>query len=226
MMSLPTLFSKQCQREFLLHLRQPRLLLHASLFFLMVTVFFPLTMPPEKNLLRAVAPGLVWIAMLLSMLLSSLSLFQQDYEDGVIEQLLLSAYPLSLIIAAKLLIHWLINLLPMLIFCPFLALLFELSVQETGILMMSLILGTPAIIFLCGFAAAFSTGMQQKGVLMALILLPLTIPVMVFGSGSLSAAMHGLAVEGYFAILLAISILAAGFLPFAIASVIRISLSE
>ncbi|CDZ78915.1 Cytochrome c-type biogenesis protein CcmB [Legionella massiliensis] len=226
MMGLGGLFYKQCQREILLHIRQPRLLLHASLFFLMVTIFFPLTMPPDAAILRALAPGLVWIAMLLSMLLTSASFFQQDYEDGVIEQWLISSYPLSLIIAAKLVIHWLINLLPMLLFCPLLALLFNLSLSETWVLQLSLILGTPAILFLCGLAAAFSAGVQQKGVLMALVLLPLTVPIMIFGSGTLTAAMHGLQVTGYLAILLALSILAAGFLPFAIAAVIRINLVE
>lgn len=225
-LSLSTLFSRQFQREFLLHLRQPRLLLHSSLFFLMVSVFFPLTMPAETSILRTVAPGLVWIAMLLAMLLTSVGVFQQDYEDGVIEQWLISSYPLSVIIAAKLIVHWLLNLLPMLIFCPLLALLFSFNWQEMVILMVSLIVGTPAILFLCGLAAAFSAGMQQKGVLMALVLLPLTVPVMVFGSGTLTTVMQGLPVGGYLAILLALSILAAGFLPFAIAAVIRISLVD
>ncbi|WP_058497381.1 heme exporter protein CcmB [Legionella drozanskii] len=225
-MSLTTLFGRQFQRELLLHIRQPRLLLHSSLFFLMVTIFFPLTMPPDIRILHLVAPGLVWIAMLLAMLLTSVGLFQQDYEDGVIEQWLISSYPLSVIVAAKLTVHWLINLLPMLIFCPLLALLFQFTWSELGVLMLSLLVGTPAILFLCGFAAAFSAGMQQKGVLMALVLLPLTIPIMVFGSGSLTAAMQGLPALGYLAILLALSLLALGFLPFAIAAVIRISLVD
>ena len=226
MISLSTLFLRQCRRELLIHIRQPKRLLHASLFFLMVTIFFPLTMPPEMTILRAVAPGLVWIAMLLAMLLTSVGLFQQDYEDGLIEQWLISSYPLSLIVAAKLSIHWMLNVVPILIFCPLLALLFNLSWQEMGILMLSLIVGTPAILFLCGLAAAFSAGMQQKGVLMALVLLPLTIPLMIFGSGTLSAVMQGLPAQGYLAILLALSILAAGFLPFAVAAVIRISLAD
>ncbi|KTD25478.1 heme exporter protein CcmB [Legionella lansingensis] len=222
-MSLTVLFKRQFQRELLLHLRQPRLLLHAALFFLMVTVFFPLTMPSELSILRIVAPGLVWIAMLLAILLSSAGLFQQDHEDGVIEQWLISGYPLALIISAKLWVHWLLNITPMLIFCPLLALLFNFSLHETMILVISLIAGTPAILFLCGLASAFSTG---KGVLMALILLPLTIPIMIFGSGSLTAAMQGFAAPGYLAILVAISLLAVCFLPFAIATVIRISLAD
>lgn len=226
MISVFKLFTKQCQRELLIHLRQPQLLFYASLFFLMVSVFFPLTMPPDSILLRAVAPGLIWIAMLLAMLLSSVNLFQQDYEDGVIEQWLVSACSLTVIVTAKLTIHWLLNLLPILIFCPVLALLFHFSIQELLILVTSVILGTPAIFFLCGLAAAFSAGMQQKGVLMALILLPLTVPIMVFSSGCLSIAMQGLPANGYLAILLALSILSVSFLPFAIAAVIRINLTE
>ncbi|KTD06729.1 heme exporter protein CcmB [Legionella jamestowniensis] len=223
MTSLAIVFKRQIQREMLLHLRQPRLLLHSSLFFLMVAVFFPLTMPPQTSIMRTVAPGVVWIAMLLAMLLSSVNLFQQDYEDGAVEQWLISGYPLSLIVSAKLLVHWFLNLLPMLIFSPLLALLFNLTFVETVILIASLILGTPAILFLCGLAAAFSAG---KGVLMALVLLPLTVPVMIFGSGSLFAVMQGFSAQGYLALLAAISLLATAFLPFAIAGIIRISLAD
>ncbi|MDI9818583.1 MULTISPECIES: heme exporter protein CcmB [unclassified Legionella] len=223
MIGFALLFKRQIQREILIHLRQPRLLLYSALFFLMVAVFFPLTMPPDVSIMRTIAPGLVWIAILLALLLSSAGFFQQDYENGVLEQWLISGYPLSLILGAKLLVHWLLGLLPMLLFCPLLALLFNLTFYETIILIISLIAGTPAILFLCGLAASFSAG---RGVLMALILLPLTVPVMVFGSGTLTAAMQGLPVQGYLAILAALSILACGFLPFATAAVIRISLTD
>lgn len=225
-MGLFLLFKRQLSRELLLHLRQLRLIMNSCLFFLMIVVFFPLTMTPDVNLLRTIAPGLVWIAMLLALFLSAERLFQQDYEDGVIEQWLVSGYPISVLVSAKIFIHWLLNLLPMLIFCPFLALLFSLTSHETLLLMLSLICGTPAILFLCALAAAFSTGLQQKGLLMALILLPLTIPVMIFGSGTLIAAMQGYPVSGYLALLLAMSIVTSGLLPFAIAGVIRVSLVD
>lgn len=192
----------------------------------MIVVFFPLTMTPDVTLLRTIAPGLVWIAMLLALFLSSERLFQQDYDDGVMEQWLVSGLPISLMVGAKVLIHWLLNLLPMLLFCPFLAILFRLSLHETLILMLSLICGTPSILLLCALAAAFASGFQQKGVLMALILLPLTIPVMIFGSGTLIAAMQGLPVQGYLALLLAMSLFTSTLLPFAIAGVIRINLVE
>ena len=223
MMSLFTLFTRQLTRELLMHARQLRMIINGCLFFLMVMVFFPLTMPPDAALLRTILPGLVWIAVLLAMLLSSERLFQQDYDDGVIEQWLVSGYPISLFVAAKVLLHWFTMLMPILLFCPLLALLFALNIHETLILMLSLLCGTPAILFLCALAAAFGTGVRQKGVLMALVLLPLTIPVMIFGSGAINAAMQGLPALGYLAILLALSVIAAGFLPFAVAGVAWIS---
>ncbi len=226
MTSFFTIFKRQLTREFWLNLRQVKFILNSCLFFLMITVFFPLTMPPDVVLLRTIAPGLVWIAMLLAMFLSSERLFQQDYDDGVIEQWLVSGYPVSVLVSAKILMHWLVNLIPMLILCPFLAILFTLTPYETSLLMLSLVLGTPALLYLCALAAAFSTGLQQKGVLMALILLPLTLPVMIFGSGALIAVMQHLPPLGYLVLLLAISIAAVGLLPFAIAGVIRIGLVD
>lgn len=219
-------FGRQFQRELLIHMRQPRLLINASLFFVMIVVFFPLTMPSSSLLLKQIAPGLVWMAVLLAALLASERLFQQDYDDGVIEQWLVSGYSLRIIVSAKMLAHWLLTVTPLLLFCPIFALLFGFTGYELMILLLVLILGTPAILALCALAAAFGTGMQQKGILMALVLLPLTVPVMIFGSGTITACMQGLPVSGYLAILLAISILAVGFLPFAIAAVIRIGLAD
>ncbi len=183
-------------------------------------------MSSDVTLLRTIAPGLIWIAMLLALFLSAERLFQQDYDDGVVEQWLVSGYPISLLVTAKMLLHWLLTLVPMLVFCPFLAILFSFSAYETVVLMLSLVAGTPAILCLCALAAAFSTSLQQKGIVMALILLPLTIPVMVFGSGTLLMAMSGLPVSGHLALLLAMSVIAAGLLPFAVAAVIRVGLVE
>lgn len=222
MMNFFSLFRRQLTRERLIHMRQLRMTVNSCLFFLMIMVFFPLTMPPDPTLLRTILPGLIWIAALLAMLLSSERLFQQDYDDGVIEQWLVSGDPVSLFMAAKVVLHWLSMLLPILLFCPLLAFLFALTEHETLILMLSLMCGTPTILFLCALAAAFGTGLRQKGVLMALVLLPLTIPVMIFGSGAITASMQGLSAAGYLAILLAMSVTAAGFLPFAIAGVARI----
>lgn len=220
------LFKRQLQRELYLHLRQLRLILNACLFFLMIVVFFPLTMTPDVTLLRTIAPGIMWIAMLLAMFLSAERLFQQDYDDGVIEQWLVSGYPISVLVSAKIGIHWLLNLAPLLMLSPFLAMLYTLNFYETMILVLSLLFGTPALLFLCALAAAFSTGVQQKGILMALILLPLTLPVMIFGSAALLAAMQGLPVQGYLALLLAMSIATSASIPFAVAGVIRVGLVD
>ena len=222
MLILPLLI-RQCHRELLMHTRQLRMIVNSCLFFLMIMVFFPLTMPADNVLLRNILPGLVWIAVLLSILLSSERLFKQDYDDGVIEQWLVSGFPISVFIFSKVVLQWLVVIVPIVLFCPLLALLFALNVHETLIVILSLLCGTPFMLFLCGLAAAFGTGLKQQGVLMALVLLPLTLPVMIFGSGAISAALQGFPVMGYLAILLAMSLLAMVFLPFAIASIARIS---
>lgn len=218
-----SLFAKQFRRELLIQVRQIRYLVNSCLFFLMILFIFPLTLRPEAVLMRAIAPGLVWMAILLSLLLSAERLFHQDYEHGVIEQWLVSGQSLSIIVTAKVIAHWCFNLLPVIILCPLVAVLFSFSIWETWVLILSLFSGTPAIFFLCALAAAFGVGIHQKGALIALILLPLTLPVLIFGSGALTIAMQGLPVSAYLALLLAISIIAVGFLPVAIAAVIRIS---
>ncbi|WP_131783277.1 heme exporter protein CcmB [Legionella gresilensis] len=218
-------FKRQFKRDLLLNMRQPRFLMNAILFFIMIVVFFPLTFPPNIDILKQVIPGIIWVAVLLAMLLASDRLFMQDYEEGVIEQWLTSGYSLTIIVSAKLAVHWLLTLLPLLIFCPFLALFFRFSGLELMILVSSLIVGTPAILALCSLAAAFSIKLQQKGIMMALILLPLTLPIMIFGSSSLEMFEFS-QITGTLAILLAISLLCSCFLPFAIAAIIRISLTS
>ncbi|WP_298627095.1 heme exporter protein CcmB [uncultured Legionella sp.] len=217
------LFIKQFKRELLIQIRQIRYLVNSCLFFLMLLFIFPLTMRPEIQLMRSIAPGLIWMAILLSMLLSAERLFQQDYEQGVVEQWLVSGESLCVIVSAKAMAHWFINLLPLLILSPLVAVLFSFSVWETWILILSLLCGTPALLFLCALAAAFGVGVNQKGALMALILLPLTLPLLIFGSGTLNIAMQGMPVSGYLALLLAMSLIAVSFLPYAIAGVMRIS---
>ena len=223
MISGLSLFNKQLKRELLIQVRQIRFLVNSCLFFLMLLFIFPMTLRPEIVLMRTIAPGLIWMAMLLSMLLSAERLFQQDYEYGVIEQWLVSGESLNIIVSAKVFAHWVITLLPILILCPLISILFSFSGWETWVLILSLLCGTPALLFLCALAAAFGVGVNQRGALMALILLPLTLPLLIFGSGTLNIAMLGLPVSGYLALLLAMSVLAVGFLPYAIAGVIRIS---
>lgn len=220
---MTSLFMTHFRRELLIQMRQVRHLINSCLFFLMIMFIFPMTMKPDVQLLRILAPGLVWMAMLLSILMSSERLFQQDFEHGIIEQWLVSGRVFNVIISAKVTVHWVLNLIPVLLLMPFIALLFSLSFNEIEVFSLSLLCGTPAILYLCALAAAFGVGVTQKGALMALILLPLTLPILIFGSGAMSIGMQGLPIGGYLAILLAISLLSVGFLPFAIAGVIRLS---
>lgn len=226
MITYTALFLQQMVRESFLHWRQFRVCINSCLFFLMIVIFFPLTLPADLHLLRLIAPGIIWIALALALFLSAEQLFQQDYEDGVIEQWLVSGYPLQLFVCAKLLVHWWMTILPMLLLCPVLMLLLNLTAKEMGVLVLSLFCGSPMLYTLCALAAAMSTGIKQQGILMALILLPLTLPIMIFGSATTQAAMQALPISGYCALLLAFSLLASALLPFAIAGVIRIGLAD
>lgn len=220
------LFKKQCYREMLVYLRQIRLIFNACLLFLMFIVFFPLLLPPDPQIMRSVLPAAVWMSMLLVLLLSAERMFQQDYEQGVLEQWLISSQPLSLLVMAKVSVYCLLNLLPILCLSPIIALLYSLNAWETLVIGLSLLAATPAIVFLSALAAVFGIGVNQRGALMALILLPLTLPLIIFGGAAITMALQGLSVSGYLALLTAISILAASLLPFAIAAVIRINLAD
>lgn len=220
-----SLFINQFKREWLIQARQIRGLIHSFLFFLVVVFLFPLTIKPDFVLLRTIAPGLIWMALLLSFLLSAERLFQSDYEHGVLEQWLISGQPLSLIIGAKIMANWLFSILPIVLLCPLLALFFSFSLNHLAVLVLSIVCGTPALFFLCALTAAFGLSIHQKSALMAFILIPLTIPVLIFGSGVVNLALQGFPVNGHLALLCAFSLLAIAFLPFAIAGVIRIILS-
>ncbi|KTD82842.1 heme exporter protein CcmB [Legionella waltersii] len=219
---MTSLFFSQLKREFLIQMRQVRNVINTCLFFLMILFIFPMTLKPDIQLLQLVAPGLVWMAMLLSLLMSSERLFQQDHDQGIIEQWLVSGRSISVIVTAKVIVHWILNTVPIILLTPIFALLFSLSFQNVVVFILSILCGTPAILFLSALAAAFGMGGNQKGALMALILLPLTLPILIFGSGAMSIGMQGFPISGYLAILLAISLLAVGFLPFAIAGAIRV----
>ncbi|MDF1684369.1 MAG: heme exporter protein CcmB [Legionellaceae bacterium] len=216
------MFLKQALlREITLQQRQLRGTLNACLFFFMVVMLFPLSFPSDPVFLRKLLPGLVWIAVLFAFFLSAEHLFQQEDEDGVLEQWLLSPEPMHVRVRIKLLVHWLTNLVPLVLFCPVLTILFNLNLYETGILSLSLLCATPTLIALCAFSSVFGLALKQQGLFTALILLPLTLPVIVFGGGVLTAAMQGLPISGHLALLSAISILAFWGLPWAISGVIR-----
>ncbi|MDF1646136.1 MAG: heme exporter protein CcmB [Legionellaceae bacterium] len=213
-------------REVILQGRALRSVVNASLFFLMVLLLFPLSFEANPSLLKKILPGLVWIAALFALFLSADSVFQEENESGVLEQWLLSSMPMHTRIRIKLLIHWLSHIISFLLLCFLIALLFDLTRLEMGVLMLSLVCGTPTLYMLCAFSGAFGLSLKKQGLFTALIVLPLTLPVMIFGGGVLTSTMQGLSVSGHLALLLAVAVIAVWGVPYAISAVIRVSVAD
>jgi heme exporter protein B len=211
------------RRDLLLALRRRGDVATALLFFVIVASLFPLGVGAEPDQLRAIAPGVIWVAALLSSLLSLPRLFADDHADGTLEQMLLGAAPLGVIVAAKLLAHWLVAGLPLVAIAPLLALQYDLPPALYGTLALSLLLGTPVLSLIGAIGAALTLGLRGGGVLLALLVLPLYVPVLIFGAGSLDMAAAGLAPQGQLQLLAALLVVSAAFAPWAIAAALRIS---
>jgi heme exporter protein B len=178
----------------------------------------------EPNLLRAIAPGVIWVAALLSTMLSLGRLFAADHADGTLEQLLLGAAPLGVVAAAKSIAHWLVSGLPLVVIAPVLALQYDVPQGLYGVLALSLLLGTPVLSMIGAIGAALTLGIRGGGVLLALLVLPLYVPVLIMGAGSVEMAAAGLEPGGQLLILGALAVFSAAFAPWAIAAALRISL--
>lgn len=211
------------RRDLLLAMRRRGDVATALLFFVIVASLFPLGIGAEPNLLRAVAPGVIWVAALLSSMLSLVRLFAADHADGTLEQMLLGASPLGVIVAAKVLAHWLVAGLPLVAIAPVIALQYDLDAALYGTLALSLLLGTPALSLIGAIGAALTLGLRGGGVLLALLVLPLYVPVLIMGAGSVEMASAGLAPGGQLLLLAAMLVISAVFAPWAIAAALRIS---
>ena len=194
------------------------------MFFVIVTSLFPLGVGPEPRLLRTMAPGVVWVAALLASMLSLARLFADDHHDGTLEQLLLGATPLPLLVLAKMAAHWLTTGLPLALISPLLALQFGLSPDAIVVLSASLLLGTPLLSLIGGIGAALTVGVRGAGVLLSLLVLPLVVPVLIFGAGAVMASESGLATSPYFSLLGAMLSLALFLAPWATAAALRIAM--
>lgn len=219
-------FFQLCYREILLKVRQPRDMVFSVLFFVMTCLFFPLSLPVKQALLQQLAPGVVWLSLTLAMLLSMEQIWQQDYDNGLMIQWYLMERPMIQIIQAKILIHWLITLISVSLLLPILAVAYGLSFYQTIIFFLALITGSIIIAYLTALAAVFSLSMQQKGAVVALILLPLVLPVMIWGSGVVGLAALQINPMPYLALLLSGSMASAMLLPWPIAAVIKMQISE
>jgi heme exporter protein B len=207
--------------ELLLFFRDRKTIFHSLGFFIIITVLFPIALSPHPDLLRKFAPGILWVSALLACLLTLETWLRSDLDDQALEQLLLSAFPLSWLIAAKLLAFWLVVGVPLILITPFLGLLLHLSWPEIFILLLSLLAGTPAIIAVGATCKSLTLSLAQQGSLLGLLVLPLTLPILIMGINALIQSSLALSAWGNLAFLSGISLLCFCFLPIAIAYILR-----
>jgi len=212
------------RRELLLAFRHRGQLANPLLFFTVVVSLFPLGIGPEQALLRTIAPGVLWVSALLATMMSLENMFRSDFEDGTLEQLMLSPQPLELLILAKVAAHWLVTSLPLILLAPLLAMLLHLDPAVLPVLLMTLLLGTPVLNLVGAIGVALIVGLRRGGVLLSLLILPLYIPVLIFAAGAVANAADGLAVTGQLAFLGALLALALALAPIAAAAALRVSL--
>lgn len=212
------------ERDVRLAFRRWEQITQPVVFFVMVSTLFPLALSPEKELLRTIAPAVVWVAALLSSLLALESLFRTDLDDGTLEQLVLSGQPLGWLLLAKTLAHWVLSGLPLVLAAPVMAVSLAAPAGSVGVLMLSLVLGTGILSFLGAVGAALTLGTRRGSVLLSLLVLPLAMPVLIFGARAADLAMRGDEPGGALLLLTAMLVLVATLAPLAAASAVRISL--
>ena len=211
-------------RDLSLAMRRRADIVSALFFFIIVVSLFPLGVGPEPELLRKLAPGVLWVAALLSTMLSLPRLFADDHRDGTLEQLALAPQPLALIVLGKVLAHWLVSGLPLALLAPLLGLQFNLSGDALWMLSLSLLIGTPALSGIGAIGAALTLGVRGGGVLLSLLVLPLYIPVLIFGAGAVDATVTGLGAQAHLSLLAALSLSGVFFAPWPSAAALRIAL--
>jgi heme exporter protein B len=211
------------QRDLRLALRRRSDVLTTLFFFVIVSTLFPLGVGPEAALLRTLAPGILWVGALLASMLSLGRLFALDFADGTLEQMLLVAEPLPVIVIGKVLAHWLVSGLPLVLLTPLLALQFDLPAASIAVLVWSLLLGTPTLSLVGSIGAALTLGVRGGGVLVALLVLPLYIPVLIFGAGAVGAQSAGLGSGAHLLLLGGLLALAAALSPWATSTALRVA---
>lgn len=212
------------RRDLLLAMRRQADVLTTLFFFIIVVSLFPLGVGPEMNMLRIMAPGVVWVAALLASMLSLGRMFSNDYLDGTLEQILLSPTSLSLLVLGKMISHWLVTGIPLVLMAPVLGIQYDLPFSALIVLTLSLLLGTPILSLIGAIGAALTLGLRGGGVLVSLLVLPLYIPVLIFGAGAVEASAAGLGFDAHFSLLGAFLLVSLVFAPWATAASLRISM--
>jgi heme exporter protein B len=213
------------RRELLLAIRSPGDVINPLMFFVIAVSLFPLGAGADKDYLGGIATGVIWVTALLAVMLSMESLFRSDFDDGSLEQMLLLPQPLYFVVLAKVFAHWVLASLPLVLMSPVLGNMMGMPGEGIKILVLSLLLGTPALNLLGAIGMALTVGLSRSGLLLAVLVLPLFIPVLVFGSGAVTAALNGLPTGGLLAVLATLSVLAIILAPLAIVASLRISLN-
>jgi heme exporter protein B len=211
------------RRDLTIALRRRSDIFTTLVFFVIVVSLFPLGIGPEPNTLRLIAPGVVWVGALLASMLALEQIFSADHRDGTLEQMLLTPQPVSLLVAGKVLAHWFVSGVPLVIMSPLLGLQYDLSPEALGTLVISLLLGTPALSMIGAIGAALTLGLRSGGVLLALLVLPLYIPVLIFGAGAVEATVSGLGGEAHLSMLAAILVGSLVLAPLATAAALRVA---
>ncbi|WP_372763058.1 heme exporter protein CcmB [Pseudoalteromonas sp.] len=219
------LFKAVFNKDLKLAFRQRAEIINPILFFLIVISLFPLAIGPEPGLLARMAPGIIWVAALLSTMLGLDKLFRDDYNDGSLEQLIATSYPLSLTVLAKVAAHWVITGLPLVLMTPLFALLLNLDNTALMATLLTLLLGTPLLSFIGAIGAGLTVGLQKGGILMSLLVLPLYIPVLIFATSAIDTSTMSLDYSGQLAILGAMLVIAIISAPIAISSALKVSVS-
>ncbi|MCX7087464.1 MAG: heme exporter protein CcmB [Methylococcales bacterium] len=217
-------FVHTLQRDLLLAFRNRNDIVNPLAFFVIVIALFPLAVSPDASVLSTIAPGIIWVAALLATLLSMDGLFKNDFDDGTLEQVLVSPQSLVLLALGKVFSHWLMSGFLLALLSPLLAVMLFLPTQAILALVSSLLLGTPTLSLIGAIGAGLTVGLRKGGVLISLLVLPLYIPVLIFGAGAVQAGVMGMPIAGYLALLGAIMVFSLMFAPFAVAAALKLSI--
>ncbi|MDR2195130.1 MAG: heme exporter protein CcmB [Gallionellaceae bacterium] len=223
-MSLSDSLMLVIRRDWLLAMRRRADVLTTLVFFVMVVSLFPLSMEPDPNVLRKIAPGVVWVAALLASMLSLGRLFSADHADGTLEQMMLAPQPLALLVFGKIVAHWMLSGLPLVLLAPVLGLQFGVPTEGLWVLVAGLLLGTPMLSAIGAIGAALTLGLRGGGVLVSLLVLPLCIPVLIFGAGAVDAVLAAKSAAPNLALLGAALVVSLAAAPWVAAQALRISM--
>jgi heme exporter protein B len=217
-------FLSLLRKELLLAFRQKTDVVTVLFFFLIVSSLFPLAVGPELSTLKIIGPGVIWVGALLCSLLALHRVFESDFNDGSLEHLVLSGEPLTILVIAKVLAHWLVTGLPVVIVAPLIGLQFGLSQASLVLLLGTLFLGTPVLSLIGAIGAALTLGVRGGAALTSILILPFYVPILIFGAGAVVADLQGLSIDGHLSVLLAMLCVSIALAPLAIASAIKIAL--